>query len=284
VATQWQLVHRAAGILESAGVPSSRLEAEVLLAHLLEVDRLELYKHPHQSIGKEKVNAYRQVIDWRVRGVPTAYLRQKKEFFSRTFQVGPGVLIPRAETELLVEEGLRILQNIKTPRILDLGTGSGAIVISLLAELPNARGVGSDISEEALQYASKNAQMLKVNQRLELLQGQLFLPIAEHEPFDLVISNPPYIRTNEIPPDLRFEPREAFDGGTDGLRFYRDILKQAYSLMKPNAALILETGDFAQEELDRELENHAENYSEPRYQNDLAGKLRVMILQRKLPE
>lgn len=264
--------------LEKGNIPSARLEAEVLLAHSLGIERIDLYKSPERKLGGEALHQFRNVVAGRLGGIPTAYLRGKKEFFSRVFKVGTGVLIPRAETELLVEEGLRRIQKIKSPTLLELGTGSAAVVVSLLAEHPDAQAVATDRSATALAYAKENASAYKVSGRIRFLEGNWFEPIAKEERFDLIVSNPPYIPTNEISEDLRFEPREALDGGPDGLLSYREILDQAWKSLKPSGHLILEIGGTNRQLIEAELAKRPGKYGPPVFKKDLAGHDRLLTL------
>lgn len=271
--------------LKLSNVPSPRLEAEVLLGHLLGLERLDLYKTPEARLSKAQVEKYALLLSKRAQGVPSAYLRKKKDFFSMAFDVGPGVLIPRAETEILVEESLRLVEGKDAPCILELGTGSGAIIIALLVHLLQASGKATETSKEALHYAMKNAKRHQVENRLALLHGDLFTPIEmkapEKERFDLIVSNPPYIPTSKISEELRFEPREAFDGGPDGFLFYRRIFQEAANFLKRHGSLVLEIGPTSRETFNKLLENHDNAYLQPSYKKDLAGFDRALILQAK---
>ena len=272
---------RSAACLEQAGIPSSRLEAEILLAHVLGINRIELYKNSEQYLESNEIDHFEKLISKRVAGEPTAYLRGEKEFFSLTFKVGPGVLIPRAETELLVEESLAILATRPSPFILELGTGSGAVLISILVHLPTARGVGTDISLSALQYAHQNAKKHKLENRIKFFEGDLFQALKDSQFFDLIVFNPPYIPTQAISSDLRFEPKEALDGGNDGLHYYREVLANAWEFLNEAGFLILEIGTPQVEALEREIKKVEQYDGLPIYKNDLSGLKRAVILQRK---
>lgn len=274
-------IREAARLLESARIPSPRLEAEVLLAHTLGMERIDLYKSPERVLSPTEMNQYMDVIARRCGGAPTAYLRKKKEFYSRDFQVGPGVLIPRSETELLVEEGLNQTHGRTSPYILELGTGSGAIIVSLLAGLPKARGVATDISRKALEYAIENTKKHNLSDRIEFLEGDLFAPVPASARFDLIVSNPPYIPSGEITNDLRFEPLEALDGGPDGLAHVRKILADACRFMKPNGCLLLEIGGTNRNFLDEALEKYKGRYSAPVFKKDLAGHDRILVFTKR---
>jgi len=285
-----EIIAEAVAFLELHHVPSPRLEADILLAHVLEFERVELYKNPDRPLTVEEHQQFFNLLKQRAEGVPSAYLRGKKEFFSRTFYVGPGVLIPRAETEQLVEAGLQVLQDTHCqgppldnvcPDILDLGTGSGAIIISLLLERPDAKGFAVERSLEALHYASKNSLTHGVTDRLHLIQGNLFDPVEPKTRFDLIVANPPYIPTDKIPSELKFEPQEAFDGGPDGLQYYRQILGKAWTYLKPNAFLILEIGIESLPGVGTIFSQYSDKYDGPLYQKDFAGIDRIVILKAK---
>lgn len=273
------LISEAERFLGEQNIPAPRLEADVLLAHALQTDRIELYKNPDRKIGGAESEVFHMLLEQRTSGVPTAYLRGKKEFFSRMFQVGPGVLIPRAETEFIVEEGLRQL-GASPPHILDIGTGSGAILITLLLERCDATGLGTDKSPAALDFAVKNSELLGVKNRIRCAKGNFFEPVEKDEKFDLIVSNPPYIPSDKIPEELRFEPKEAFDGGPDGLRDYREIIAGAFKFLKPNGHLVLEIGIDNRPGLDQILSAYPQ-YEKPIYKKDLAGIDRVIILKKR---
>lgn len=265
--------------LQAEAIPSGRLEAEILLAHILKIQRLDLYKFPERELTEAQALDYQALINQRLEGIPSAYLRGKKDFFSLEFDVGPGVLIPRADTELLVEEALKLLSPMKSARILDLGTGSGAIIISILVHHSGVTGVAADFSPAALDYAKKNATKHHLMQRLTFLEGNLFEPVKKMD-FDLIVSNPPYIPRKEISPLLRFEPREALDGGADGFDFTRKIIQESPSFLKAGGHLLLEVGNVNRTNLEEILKPHAERYEMKGYRKDLGGRPRVCILRK----
>lgn len=267
-------VRESAAFLASAGVPSPRAEAEILLAHSLGVERIELYRRPERKLNGEEASAFEALIRSRADGVPTAYLRGMKEFYSRIFKVGPGVLIPRADTEIVAEEAMKCFPRESSPRILDLCAGSGALIVTLLAHFAGSRGAAADLSPDALRYARENAAAHGVLERVEFHAGDLFAPLPQGERYDLIVSNPPYVATGEISPDLRFEPRMALDGGEDGLDFYRRILAGARERMSPGAFLILEIGNVSRGKFEKEA---GAAYPPPRFVKDLAGRDRAAI-------
>lgn len=241
-----KLIRETAGYFEKAGIPSPRLDAELLLAHVLGYKRIDLYTR-HEKIIKEKDRArFKELIRRRVRREPLQYILGETEFYGLKFKVTPVVLIPRPETELLVEEGLKSAPT----KILDIGTGSGCIAVTLAKHLSEASIVATDISKQALEVARENAQRHEVEGRIELIPADI-APwkrfAAEGRTFDLILSNPPYIPTGEfskLQPEVRdFEPQRALDGGADGLDFYRSILQDAVKFLKPNASLLFEIGE-----------------------------------------
>ena len=227
------------------GVENPRLDAELLLCHVLGKDRVYLYVHFDQPLCKEELTAFRALVKQRSSRVPVAYILGEKGFMGLTFKVSPAVLIPRPETELLVEEVLLAVKPLAKPYLLDLGAGSGAIIVSLLAHCPAAVGVAVDISPEALAVAGENAADNNVRDRLTLLQGDLFAPLGLQERFDVIVSNPPYIPASDVDtlaPEVRREPRLALDGGRDGLDYYRRLAQEAPVYSKPGTLLALEIG------------------------------------------
>lgn len=235
--------------LAEQGVESPRLDAEVLLADLLNTERIKLYVNFNYPLNQQELEAYRQRIRERARGKPVSYLTGCREFMSLELIVEEGVLIPRPETEELVEEVLEFCrsQNWEQPKIVDVGTGCGAILVSLLYYLPESRGVGVDINTQALKVARKNLERFELKNRAGLLRGDLLKPLLPEKEgeLDLVISNPPYIPESEmsrLPRDVRHEPREALAAGVDGLEIYRRLIPQASRLLREGGLLALEIG------------------------------------------
>jgi len=229
---------------DSKGIDNPRLDAEVLLSHILGKDRLYLYTHFDQPLTPEELAAYRQAVKRRAMYAPVAYINGYKEFMGLDFMVNPAVLIPRPDTEILVEAALDRLVGTEAPVIADLGTGSGAIIVSLLSKLVTAVGMAVDISVEALAVAGENADRQGVSKRLALFRGDMLQPLAG-EKFDAIVSNPPYIPDSEIPglsPEVRQEPRLALAGGSDGLNFYRRIVAQGADYLKPDGFIAVEVG------------------------------------------
>ncbi|MGC8873359.1 MAG: peptide chain release factor N(5)-glutamine methyltransferase, partial [Chloroflexia bacterium] len=211
-------------LLEEAGSPTARLDAEVLLAHLLGIRRVDLYLAPERPLVPEAETAYRTLLERRARGEPVSYLVGRKEFYGLTFAVDRRVLVPRPETELLVERALACAQEIGRPDLLvaDIGTGSGCIAVALAIHLPRALLFATEISPDALAVARENIRKHGVEERVSLLLGDLCEPLPE--PVDLLVSNPPYTIWESLPAGITaYEPRVALDGGKDGLEVVRRL-------------------------------------------------------------
>ena len=231
---------------DSAGIPSARLDAQVLLAHVLQCERVALYTGFDKPLAEEELRAFRELIKRRLAGEPTAYLVGEREFWSLRLHVDRRVLIPRPDTELLVEVALELLRGREGEvRIADIATGSGAIAIALAHELPNARVVATDVSADALEVAAHNAAVHGVEQRVSFQRGDLTAALAGAAPFDLLVANLPYIRSAEIAAldrEVRNEPRLALDGGADGLDLVRRLIGDAPARIAPGGAIALEHG------------------------------------------
>jgi release factor glutamine methyltransferase len=273
--------------LLAAGVESASLDAEVLLADVLGAEKTELYLKIETPLKIEDERRFWERLHRRARREPVAYITGQKEFWSVDFVVAPDVLIPRPETELLVEVALEYLKPIRSktpPKILDLGTGSGAIAVSLAKEGLDARLWAVDISSSALEIARVNGNRHVEAGRIKFLQGDLFEPVrAEKNVFDLIVSNPPYIRTGELAtlaPDIRdWEPRTALDGGADGMDYYRRIVGEAHYFLSSGGALVLEiSADVSQAVVD--LFTDCGCYQPPSVYADLAGKDRLIAAMR----
>jgi release factor glutamine methyltransferase len=231
---------------EKQGVDAPRLTSELLLAHVLATSRVRLYTELDRPLEPGELARYRQLIERRLGGEPTQYLTGTREFYGRPFRVDPRVLIPRPETELLVEAVLRTLPQTGEFRVLDLCTGSGCVAVTVAAERPAVRVVATDLSEDACAVARSNAQALGVADRVEVRAGELFAAVAGDPPFDVVVSNPPYVPRGEIPGlsrEVRREPVQALDGGEDGLEVIRRIAAGAGAHLSPGGLLALEIGD-----------------------------------------
>ena len=230
--------------LQEATASIGRVDAQVILAHVLGVNRAYLAAHPIQVLTESQDARIDSMVAQRSMGVPVAYVIGKREFYSREFEVGPDVLIPRPETETLVESALRHLVEGRGPmRVLDLGTGSGVLAITLALELAGAGVTATDTSPAALALARSNAKALGAT--IEFLEGEWYAPLANRR-FDLIVSNPPYVADNDPhlgQGDLRFEPRHALtDGSGDGLDSIRSIITGARAHLNPGGAILIEHG------------------------------------------
>ena len=240
-----RLLEWTTGRFKERGIDSPRLEAEILLACALGIRRIDLYVRHDQIVDDAGRARFRDMVRRRQEGCPTAHIVGKKEFYSLDFAVSPATLIPRPDTELLVDEALRLAKPLMEPLIADIGTGTGCVAVALAHRLPKARIVAVDISPEALETARGNATRLGVADRVDFRLGDLLAPLAGLRP-DLIVSNPPYIPTNYIAgldPGVRdHEPALALDGGPDGLRVIERLAEQALSLLAPGGRLLVEIG------------------------------------------
>lgn len=259
-----------------AGFDDPRLMARRLLADVIGVEPGDLVLHPDRVIG-EAVTRVAHALARALSGEPLTRIAGIRSFFGRDFRVTPDVLDPRPETELLVEEMLKRLVEQKAPRILDLGTGSGAILLTLLAEMPESAGVAVDLSPGALAVACANAEALGVVDRADFHEGDLFAGLAGV--FDAIVSNPPYIPSADLAHLERavrdFDPPMALDGGPDGLDFYRRIAAQARGFLAPGGWLGLELGAGQAEMVRMLLE--AAGFSTLAIRYDLAGHARHIL-------
>jgi release factor glutamine methyltransferase len=227
-------------------VDAPRLASELLLAHVLGLDRVHLYTDLDRPLDKGELGAYRALIERRVEGEPVQYLTGRREFYGRPFRVDARVLIPRPETELLVEALLRALPSGGTPRLLDVATGSGCIAVTLACERPEAVVLATDVDEGCCALARANAEAAAVALRVDVRQGDLFTPVATEPPFDAVVSNPPYVRTGDLAglqAEVQREPRLALDGGPEGLTVLARVVDGAFLHLLPGGLLALEIGE-----------------------------------------
>ena len=237
----------AESILKKSQIPSWRLDAEILLAEVLRKDRSELIIRNNIKISNKKAFTFNRYIDRRKKFEPVAYILNNKEFFSLDFFVNKNSLIPRPETELMVEKAVKIYKN-KAPNILDIGTGSGCIIISVLRHLPKSRGIGLDISKNAIKVAKFNSErLLKVyNKRIKFMNVSIE-KLSNNRIFDLILANPPYINSKDIrnlSTDIkRYEPKIALDGGKDGLDVIKKVIYKSLKILKHNGTLAIEIGN-----------------------------------------
>jgi release factor glutamine methyltransferase len=270
-------------VLKSSGCATPRLDAEVILSACLKMDRTRFHIDREQSLTENELQEFRRCIERRRYGEPVAYIVGKKEFWSLPFEVNSHVLIPRPETEILVEEVLKVCSGRKTEnlRILEIGTGSGAISIALAHELKNAQIIATDISQDAINVALRNAQINNVASQIHFLLGNLFETVSGK--FDIIVSNPPYISKEEydcLPSGIRdFEPETALLAGADGILFHREIIKAGGVYLKAGGWTFMEMGD-GQKELVEFMLNEFGLYDNIAFRNDYAGINRVAIATR----
>jgi release factor glutamine methyltransferase len=274
------LIAKASQQLAAAGIDNPRLDARVLLAHALGVSQSDLILDT--AIPPSALANFESAIARRAAREPLAYITGEKEFWSLPFAVGPGVLIPRPETETAIEETQKLFPDPNMAlRILDLGTGSGILLLTLLHLYPNAHGTGVDSSPDALRWARKNAASLGLESRAVLDQRNWDGSIDQT--FDLIVSNPPYIARGalaQLEPELSFEPRAALDGGPDGLDAYRALAPILLRRAAPGAAILLEIGADQGASVPAILQ--AAGLRVSHVANDLAGRPRVVVAKKAL--
>jgi len=271
--------------LLGAGIDSARLDAELLLGCALGMSREELMIAATRKVSVAESDRYEDLLRRRLNREPLAYITGQQEFWSLGFLVSCDVLVPRPETEILVERALKHLATINNrgaPRILELGTGSGAIAVALASELPQAEIVATEIAPAALEIARRNASRNGVSNAMRFLQGDLFTALDQEleKDFDLILSNPPYIPRGEIAhleaEVSRWEPRAALDGGVDGLDFYRRIIEEAPGYLRQGGAVAVEIG-AAIGSLVLALFRNNPAYGDTRIHQDYSGRDRVVI-------
>ena len=266
------LIRVSADFLTRKGIDSPRLTAELLLAETLRCPRIELYTRFDRIVQPEPLARFRELIRRRATRTPTQYLLGRSEFMSLEFAVNEHVLVPRPETEILVEAAQRRAEAVENPVIADLGTGCGNIAIALAQRLPQSYILLCDVSEAALEVARVNAQKHNVHTRAQFLHGDLFAPLERagwRARLDIIVSNPPYVADDEFPtlqPEVRdHEPRVALAGGPDGLDFYRGIVARAPEFLKPDGFLLLELPDGKGDAIRSLLTNATDSAAAPRF-------------------
>ena len=240
-----EAILQGANKLRKAGVPEARREAGSLLAFLLDKDRTFILSHADDPISGEQEMLFHEFLDARAQGEPAQYITGRQDFFGLEFEVTPDVLIPRPETELLVEAAIKIVRSEEKVSFCDVGTGSGCIAITLLTRLPLAFAIAVDVSTAALDIAKRNAARHRVTDRVEFLLSDCFDSIPQQS-FDLIVSNPPYVAEDAVATLQRevrdFEPRIALTAGGDGLDVIRRLVRDARDYLKPGGHLLFEIG------------------------------------------
>lgn len=270
----------------SGATPTPNLDAELILCWLYDWDRIQIILKSDTEMQVDDDIRYSELIEQRRAGKPVQYIVRSQEFMGLPLYVDERVLIPRGDTEILVEAVLERVKKVPVARILDVCTGSGAIAVSLARFIEAAEIVGIDISEDALEVARMNGQSLRVSSRVNWLQGNLYEALGDDTtPFDVIVSNPPYVATaviDELEPNVRdYEPKSALDGGHNGLDFYPVLIAGSLCRLKPLGILAFEIG-WDQGEAVTEMIRHCGRFQEPELIKDLAGHDRV-VLARKMP-
>lgn len=267
------------------GLDNPRLNAELLLAHVLGVERIMLYVRFDQSLSDAQTERYRDFVRRRAAREPLQYILGHAEFRGLQFAVGPGVLVPRPETEMLVEKTLALLADRPEAAVLDVGAGSGCIGITLARARPGWRVTAVDASEDAVRFARINAGLHTVDARYTVCRGSLFDPLPSlglsGPCFDAIVSNPPYVRSCELAglqPEVRdYEPVEALDGGADGLSVYRRLIPESADWLRADGALILEIAPELREGIGK-IAASSGKFLEPEFADDVFGQLRMAVL------
>ncbi len=277
------LIKQAREKLAAAKIDNPALDARLLAQYAFDLSHEDVIIKGSSSIENlEQISEFSDAVSRRIDGEPVSKIIGEKEFFGRLFMTSPDVLDPRPDTEILVEKALGIISSKESPHILDLGCGSGCVIISLLCEHPKARAVAVDISDKALKVARQNAFIHGVIDRLSFVQGgwDSANAIAENTPFDLVVSNPPYIATDVVmtleKEVLKYDPILALDGGSDGMDAYKNIFAQLNSLLHPQGRAAFEIGYDQGDAIKRLAESS--RFEEIGLYEDLSGKPRVFVI------
>ncbi len=279
-----------ADYLKEKEIESPRLSAEILLAHQLNTNRIKLYLNFDQPLNEKEISGYRSLIRRRLSREPIQYITGVQEFWSMEFIVGPHVLIPRPESEVLVEQAISLCKERGIPenhglRILDLGTGCGTLAVALAQELQTASIWASDISGEALNFAGLNAKKHGLEERIEFRPGDMWQPFVDQGfTFDVILSNPPYIASEDLdslPREVRdYEPRLALDGHEEGMFYIKKILLGGADYLKPGGWILLEM-DPEQTPKALRLIEESDRYKEEKRVKDYSHRYRVVMAQKK---
>lgn len=279
-----------AGFFTRKGLDAPRLSAELLLAHVLGAPRIKLYTEYDRPLSEDELSRMRALVQRAAEEEPIAYLTGRAHFFNLEFEVTRDVLIPRPDTETLVENVLQTVRHqpgLEAPRVIDLCTGSGCVAAAVAQHLKSAMIVATDISPAAVTVARRNVERLGLGERVLVEQGDLFAPLAgmvDVRPFHLVLANPPYIRSDAIPKLDRnvreYEPTQALDGGPDGLDLHRRILREAPDRLVAGGRVFLEIA-FDQGNLARDVAAGHEAFDEVRILKDFGGRDRVLTARRQ---
>ena len=288
--TIFKIISWSESYFRSNSIDNPRLTAEILLSFSLDIKRIELYLQHDRPLNKDELASYKELIKRRVNREPVAYITGAKGFYNCKFATPPSVLIPRPDTETLVENALVFLKTSDTAealpkKILELGAGSGAIVISLADLQPEHMYFASDLSGEAVKTVKANSGKILKDVKINLVQASWFDSIRKRQFFDVIISNPPYIKASDIEnleEEIKnYEPRMALDGGEDGLKCLREIIFNASDYLLPKGVLLLEMGYDQKDSIDG-IVNDCQDLGQPEFKKDLAGNWRVAIIKKRL--
>lgn len=271
-----QAINEAAACLETAAIPRPRHEARLLLAHATGLGQATLIGYPEQTVDDGALATFRTLVAARANQTPLSRITGRREFWSLEFELGTDTLDPRADSETLVEAALALLPPDRPARILDLGTGTGCLLLAVLSERPRAWGLGIDLAAGACRVAARNAERLGLSAQSAFAAGNWGTALAEE--FDLIIANPPYIPRDEIdglaPEVTRHDPRRALDGGEDGLACYRRLIPECRNLLRRDSALVLEIGDGQATAVTRLMQSA--EFSDLGSHQDIAGTVRCL--------
>lgn len=274
-----EILNKGTLMLKTNNVENPKQKARLLLQYILKMPREQIIIYDTKQVSKKEEQEYILNINKLIKGKPLQQITQTQEFMKMNFYVNENVLIPRPDTEVLVEEVIKKAKGMKNPDILDLCTGSGAIAISVAKYIESAKIYATDISTKALEVAYKNAKNNNVLSKIKFVESDLFSKLNKSIKFDIIVTNPPYIKTQVIETlnkDVRSEPIIALDGGLDGLKFYRRIIKEAYEHMKYNSYLCMEIGYDQKEEV-IELIEYQKKFTDIYCIKDLYGNDRVIV-------
>lgn len=268
---------------KSKGIPSPRVEAEVIIAYALGIKRIDLYLQHDKPLSPEELGRCRHFIKRKIGREPSQYITGQREFWSLDFYVSPDVLIPRPETEVLVETAITYIRENFYKSIIDIGTGSGVIAISLTHEIDNIEIVATDISINAILVAKKNAAKHSLSHRIEFVVSDLFKGISRAKQFDLIVSNPPYVAIDDyekLEPEIRlYEPPEALIGGEDGLDIVRNLISEGVEHLRSGGTMLIEIGQGQREKVERFVSN-LENIKQIKVVKDYSGIDRVVCIEK----
>ncbi len=241
-----EVINWTTNYLESKGLPNARLDIEYLLSYILGVSRLNLYLQMDKPLNKRELSLFKSMVKRRLNREPVQYITNRAYIWKYEFFVDKGVFIPRKETETLIEVSLSSLKKKENPFVLDVGCGCGCVILSIVKDLPGAKGIGIDIDAKAVKVSAINRKRLNLTERVYFVQSDLFCCFKQAEIFDAIVSNPPYISSDDIESlqeeIAKYEPRIALNGGKDGLAIIRRIVKGAFYLIKRGGFLALEVG------------------------------------------